>query len=206
MKKTKDQSMLPGIAKGKKAKQSMKARGVQTMIRVLNDNHIEFSNMSDNKANILISVNAIIISVILSVLIRRLEMEPHLTIPTFLFLLTALTTIVIAILATRPKVSTAEFTRADIENRKANLMFFGNFYKMPPEDFDWGMQEMMKDPEYLYGNMTKDIYHLGGVLARKFKLVSIAYTVFMIGLIVSVVAYAFAIMFAQSGSSGPTPV
>ena len=34
----------------------------------------------------------------------------------------------IAILATRPKVTEGKFTRADIEEKRSNLLFFGNFY------------------------------------------------------------------------------
>ena len=196
----------PVIADTKKSVASVKARGIQTMLRVFNDNHVEFSNMSDNKANILISVNAIIISIILTVMLRRLEVDPHLTIPTLLFLLTSLATIILAILSTRPKVSTGPFTREDIMAHKVNLMYFGNFHKSTLEDFEYGVREMMTDPEYMYGSMIKDVYYLGGVLARKFKLVNIAYTVFMFGLIISIVGYVLAILLAKPVTTGPTPL
>ena len=85
------------------------ARGIQTMLRLTSENHLKLSDLADGKANILISVNAIIISVILSVLVRKLEVEPHLTIPTLLFLLSSISTIVVAILATQPKVRPGQF-------------------------------------------------------------------------------------------------
>ena len=201
-----DKSNPPVIADSKKSVASVKARGIQTLLRVINDNHIEFSNMSDNKANILISVNAIIISIILSVMLRRLEVDPHLTLPTLLFLLTSLTTIILAILSTRPKVSSGLFSREDIHARQVNLMYFGNFHKSTDEDFEWGMREMMTDPEYLYSSMIKDIHHLGKVLARKFKLVNIAYTIFMFGLIISILGYILAIAFSRPATTGPTPL
>jgi hypothetical protein len=196
----------PVIADTKKTVNSVKTRGIQTMIRVINDNHVEFSNMSDNKANILISVNAIIISIILTVMLRRLEVDPHLTIPTLLFLATSLTTIILAILATRPKVTSGLFNREDILARKVNLMYFGNFHKSTVEDFEFGVREMMTDPEYLYGNMIKDVYYHGSVLARKFRLVNIAYTIFMSGLILSIVGYVLAILLAKPPATGPTPL
>lgn len=201
-----DEATPPHIADSKKALNSVKTRGIQTMMRVINDNHVEFSNMSDNKANILISVNAIIISIILTVMLRRLEVEPHLTIPTMLFLLTSLSTIILAILSTRPKVSSGLFKREDILARRVNLMYFGNFHKSEVDDFEWGMREMMADPEYLYTSMIKDIYYLGGVLARKFRLVNIAYNIFMFGLIISIVGYVLAIVFAKPVNIGPTPL
>lgn len=54
------------------------------------------------------------------------------------------------------------------------------------------MNEMMKDREFLYGSMIKDFYYLGKVLGRKYKYLRICYTIFMFGLIISVVAYAVA--------------
>ncbi len=176
-------------------------KGIQTMLRLTSENHMRLSEMADNKANILISVNAIIISVILSVLIRKIEVDKHLAIPTFIFLATALTTIVISILATRPKITNGNFTREDILNRKTNLLFFGNFFKSELEEYKWGMSTMMKDPNYLYGTLVDDIYYLGKVLGRKYKLVRIAYNVFMIGIIVSAFAFILAISFNRSAPS-----
>jgi predicted metal-dependent HD superfamily phosphohydrolase len=177
-----------------KRKNSFITRGIQTMLRLTSENHVELSNMADGKASILISVNAIIISVILSVLIRRIEVDTHLTIPTFIFLASSLTTIIIAIMATRPKISTGNFSREDILNKSTNLLFFGNFYKTKVKDYQWAMNTMMRDPDYLYSSLIMDIHQLGVVLARKYKLIRLAYTVFMIGLLISVLAFMFAIM------------
>jgi Family of unknown function (DUF5706) len=57
---------------------------------------------------------------------------------------------------------------------------------------------MMKDTDYLYGSLIKDIYTLGTVLARKYKLVRLAYNVFMIGIIISVLAFAVAYYMSQA--------
>ena len=59
-------------------------RGVETMFRLTSKNHLDLSNMADNKANIMISINSIILSVIVSVLIRKLEEYPHLIVPTLI--------------------------------------------------------------------------------------------------------------------------
>jgi len=177
-----------------KQKNSLVGRGIQTMLRLTSGNHLELSRMADGKASILISVNAIIISVILSVLIRRIEVERHLTIPTFLFLASSLTTIIIAIMATRPKISTGNFSREDILHKNTNLLFFGNFYRSQLSEYKWAMNTMMRDPDYLYSSLIMDIHQLGVVLARKYKLIRLAYTVFMIGIFVSVIAFIVAIM------------
>lgn len=169
-------------------------RGVETMFRTTSKNHLELSAMADNKANIMISVNTIILSVVVSVLIRKLNEYPNLIIPTIMLVVVCLSTIVLAILATRPNVSSGVFTDDDVLSRKTNLLFFGNFHKMKLDRYDWAMKEMMKDAEYLYGSMIKDIYFLGVVLGKKYKLLRLCYTTFMIGFVLSILAFVCAML------------
>ncbi|MDQ3019313.1 MAG: DUF5706 domain-containing protein [Bacteroidota bacterium] len=169
-------------------------RGIETMFRNTVRTHVEFSGMADNKANIMISINTLIIGAIVTILIRKLDVNPQLTIPTFMLLLVSLICIVFGVLVTRPKVTEGRFTKDDIHNKKTNLLFFGNFYNMDLKDFEWGMNQMMNDKEFLYGSMIKDFYFLGQVLGRKYRYLRICYTIFMFGLIASVIAYIIAFM------------
>ena len=182
---------------------SFTTKGIQTMLRLTSENHLKLSDMADHKANILISVNSIIISVILGVLLRKLEESPYLTVPTIIFLIVAVTTIVISILATMPKVSGGNFSEQDVLSKKTNLLFFGNFYKAPFEKYDKSMRTMMRDPDYLYGSLIKDIYNLATVLGRKYRLIRLAYSIFMIGIVVSVIAFGIAaFIYNNSAPSG----
>ena len=166
-------------------------RGIETMFRVTLNNHTKLSQIADSKANILLSVNAIIISIALSTLIPKLDSprNAHLVIPSFVMIMFSVACIILAIMSTRPKVSSGTFTRKEIEEKKVNLLFFGNFYKMPLEEYLWAMKEMMNDRQYLYDTMIKDLYYLGIVLNRKYKLLRLTYTVFTIGIIASVIAF-----------------
>jgi hypothetical protein len=107
------------------------------------------------------------------------------------------------VFVTRPNVTSGLFTKEDIESKKTNLLFFGNFFKMPLTDFQWGMDKMMSDKEYLYGSMVKDFYFLGQVLGRKYKYLRICYTIFMYGLIISVLAYTIAFILNPEHQSKP---
>lgn len=178
----------------KKDKVEKPDRGIDTLFRVTLGNHTRLSGIADSKANILLSVNAIIISIALSSIIPKLDSpkNAHLVVPTFIMLMSSVITIIFAILSTRPKVTSGFFTRDDVEAKKVNLMFFGNFYKMPLEDYDWAMNEMMKDRDYLYLTMIKDLYYLGLVLQRKYNLLRIAYNFFMFGIIITVIAFVIA--------------
>lgn len=170
-------------------------RGIETLFRITSRNHVDFSSMADNKANIMISVNAIMMSILFSVLFRRFEEYPNLIIPAIILSVVCTTTVIFAVLATRPNLTEGVFTKEDILKRRTNLLFFGNFHKMPLSDYEWGVNQLMNDRDFLYGSMIRDIYFLGKVLGRKYFLLRISYTVFMFGLILSVIAFGVAVFF-----------
>ena len=182
-----------------KYKNESSERGVQTLFRVALRNHIKLSDIADTKANILLSVNAIIISLILSNLISKLDnpTNDYLIVPTIIFVIFSVTSVILSIVATRPNVTRGEFTKKDVEDKKVNLLFFGNFHKMKLREFEWAIEEMLKDKDYIYSSLSKDLYFLGKVLSRKYRILRITYTIFMIGLIVSVLA--FAVSFKTQG-------
>jgi len=175
-------------------KEKLPGRGVESMFRLTARNQINLSSIADNKANILISINSIVLTVLLTVGVGKISDNPTFTIPAVIFIATSLITITFAILSTRPKISSGKFTKEDIFNQKVNLLFFGNFYNMKYDEYEWAIKEMMKDDNYLYSNMIKDQYSLGKVISQKYKLLRIAYTIFMFGLILSVVSAALVLI------------
>lgn len=179
-------------------------RGVETMFRNVMRTHVEFSALADNKANIMISVNTLLLTAIIAILARKLDSNPHLIIPTVIITIASLTTLVFATIVTRPKITSGIFTKEDIEKKRANLLFFGNFYKMDLKNFEWGMTELMTDRNYLYGSMIKDFYFLGQVLGQKYRYLRICYNIFMYGLILSVLAFTIAIILYEGATDlGP---
>ncbi|MEO6549996.1 MAG: Pycsar system effector family protein [Ferruginibacter sp.] len=183
------------VKKKKKEISERPDKGIETMFRVAATNHQRLSDMSDNKAHIMISVNSIIISVIIGLVIRKLEASPNIIIPTLMLLTGSLCAIVFAVLATRPKIPNGLFSKAQVDNKTVNLLFFGNFYRMDFSDYYDGMLKVMADREFLYGSLTRDIYSQGKVLGNKYKLLRISYTIFMYTLIVSIIAFAIATIF-----------
>jgi predicted metal-dependent HD superfamily phosphohydrolase len=169
-------------------------RGIETMFRTTSHNHILLSSMADNKSNILITINSIILSVVVSVLVRKLEDNEYLIIPTVLLVTVCLSTMVFAILATRPNISRGKFNREDIKNKRTNLLFFGNFHGMEIENYEWAMKEMMRDADYLYGSLIKDIYYLGKVLGKKYKYLRLSYNIFMYGFVVAILSFVIAML------------
>ena len=183
----------------KKEKAEKTEREATAVFRIMASNQANLSHMADNKAHIMISVNSIILSIVISVLGKQLEEHTNLVVPTILLVIVCVGAIVFSILATRPNVTTGKFTREDIQTKKTNLLFFGNFFKMSLTDYDWAMQEMLNDKQYLYSSMIKDNYFLGVVLAKKYKYLRISYTIFMYGIIISMLAFAIFFVLPEPG-------
>lgn len=165
------------------------AKGVETMFKSSYRVHIDLSSLADAKANILISINGIIISIIIASISPKIDTNPWLLIPTSILLLTCLVSIIYAVRAARPRVSSTLLTLDDIRANRANILFFGHFVNLSQEDYLTGMMEILQRPDVLYSQMTRDIYGLGSVLMRKFELLRVAYTVFMIGLTIGILSF-----------------
>ena len=168
---------------------------IQTYFRTNYRNHINLSAIADNKANIMISVNAILISVIISILSYRniSQTQPMVLLPVVIFLATGLSSLICAVLAIRPKVTSSNQGPIKMEEAKKNVIFFGNFINLNLEQFEEAMDTVLRDSELLYGNMTRDLYFLGKVLDKKYRFLTMSYNIFMIGFAATVITFMIAL-------------
>jgi E3 ubiquitin-protein ligase DOA10 len=185
------------LSNAEKTRKYKLEKGAEALLRVTLRNHMDLSDMADRKASLLITINTLVISVVGSVLYTRLWENATLIPPTILIVGTALVTIILAILSTRPKISKGRFTTRQVQNKAVNLLFFGNFHKMSLKEFQWATDEMLHDREYMFDAITQDIHSLGVVVARKYKLLHMAYNVFMYGLILTIVAFVISFLLAD---------
>ena len=173
----------------KKAKGPGTNRGVETMFRAAYRVQMELTALADNKANMMISINGIIISIIIAAVSPKLDANPWLILPSTVFLVGTLISIVFSILAARPRISTQPITLQDLENSKGNILFFGNFANLSPDHFQQGMLELMQDRRVMYETMIDNNYGIGVVLKKKFALLKVAYTCFMMALVLGVLSF-----------------
>jgi HD superfamily phosphodiesterase len=166
-------------------------RAIQTLFRTTLRNHLKLSDIADTKANILLSVNAIIVSLALANLIPKLGnvTNKHLLWPTLILVLFSVASIILSIMATKPNVTNGEFTDEQVEKREVNLLFFGNFHKMPFEKYKTSLMSTIQDKEEIYEALIKDLWFLGMVLNRKYMLLRWTYTIFMMGIVISVASF-----------------
>ncbi len=164
-------------------------RAVQTLFRTTIKNHYTLREMVDRKANIMITVNSIILSVVISGMASREVDHDLYYIPIITLAVCAAFSIFFAIMSTRPNKTQGQFTEEEIRSKQGNLLYFGNFHDMSPRDFEWGMLQMLNDSDYLYGSMIRDLYYLGIVIQKKFRHIRISLNIFLGGMITSLILY-----------------
>jgi predicted metal-dependent HD superfamily phosphohydrolase len=184
-------------------------RGIETMFRTMYSNHMKLSDMADKKAAMMIQLNAVILSVIITYFGAKSSSlavtggtsfirNPILAVPMGILLLTALCSVTSAILSAQPDVTSFKWLKRNPEiatNRRVNLLFFGQFTKLSLQHFQEGMRELMRQKDTLYNNMVTDVYYLGEVLDRKYKLLRVSYSIFMVGLILTALSFAIVLAY-----------
>ena len=164
-------------------------RSAQMMFKTALRNHMDLSNLADNKANIMLSVNALIVTIAVPMAAGYVNDAPHLMVPVIILLLTCLVSMIFATLATRPIPMTGLTSQDDIKQGRSNLFFFGNFYRMSINEYDEGMNAIIKEDENLESAIKRDLYFLGRSLGKKYNQLRICYNLFMIGVVLSVVFF-----------------
>jgi hypothetical protein len=184
-----------------KLKDNSPQRAIQSLYRIELRNHIKLSDIADTKANILLSVNAIIISLLLSNLLPKLDTptNSYLIYPTVIFILFSIASMIMSVLATRPKVDNTDLVEEEIKKKDTNFLFFGNFHTMELNDFKSKLKNIIKNKESIYDSLTMDLYYLGKVLQHKYTLLRWTYTIFLVGVILSVVAFGIALKYYGMG-------
>lgn len=160
---------------------------IQTYFRANYANHIRLSAIADNKAHIMISVNSILLSVAISLLTYQTftNRNPLFILPIILFLVTSLSSLIYAVLSSKPRVTSF----MPHPQQPASPVFFGNFIHLSLDQYEAAVDEMLRDGRLLFGNMARDLYFLGHVLDKKYKLLTYSYTIFMMGFVATVGAF-----------------
>lgn len=164
-------------------------RGIETLFRTQYPMHMDLSSLADSKSNIMISINGLMVSILLGSLSSKIDSNPLLFVPTTVLTLGCLVSLIFAVLAAMPRVTTGTLTLDQARRDKMNLLFFGNYTRMSRKEYLEGMTELVQQKSDLYTSMMEDIYSLGGVLQRKFSLLRISYFAFVAGLVLGVVLY-----------------
>lgn len=168
------------------------SKSAQTQFKTALRNHIDLSAIADNKANTMLSVTSMILSLAIPLLGTQLNEYPNLLYPTIILLIVCVTAITYATLAIRPIVMRGKTSMEDINQKQANLFFFGNFFRMKYADYEDGIKYVVADDELLDSAITRDLFFLGMSLGRKYMFLRRCYNVFMFGMIIAVISFVIA--------------
>jgi predicted metal-dependent HD superfamily phosphohydrolase len=165
------------------------SKSAQTMFKTALRNHIDLSAIADNKANIMLSVNALIITFALPLLGKEIASNRILLYPTILLLTVCVVSMIFATLATRPISMKGYSSMESILAKKSNLFFFGNYYRMSFEEYEQGMNATVADDTILDTTIMRDLFFLGRTLGFKYAHLRKCYTIFMYGIITTVISF-----------------
>jgi len=155
--------------------------GIQTMFRVTYQNHIQLSQLADNKANMLISVNGLMTSVLAAVLAPRLDEATWLLTPAIVLLAGCVPSLVFAVLTVRPRLNRTPITVEQVRANAGNLLFFGQFSGMPLAEFNESMHALIDNPRLLQDSLIRQLWLMGQSLKQKYRFLQVAYALFLLG-------------------------
>lgn len=165
------------------------SKSAQTQLKTALRNHIDLSSIADNKANIMLSVNAIVITVGIPLLIQKSYENHHMILPTAILAGASLISMIFATLSTRPAKMSGVTNPESIQEKKSNLFFFGNFYKMNFDEYEDGMRTVVGNNEILDNSITRDLFFLGKSLGYKYQYLRWCYNIFMFGIALAMIAF-----------------
>lgn len=165
-------------------------RGIETMYKVVFRNQINLSSIADNKANMLIGINAVMLSVLITMfgggaaLGGGLTSDFKIVIPLGILLITAALAMINAVIAARPNIP--KLTKY---HDNLSIFFFANFIKLSKDDFVGKMDNLKTDDASIYSLLAEDIYEHGAVLNKKYLRLKVAYNIFMIGFSIALLSF-----------------
>ncbi|SDR93830.1 Pycsar system effector family protein [Opitutus sp. GAS368] len=145
--------------------------------------HMQLSSMADLKANMLLTMASIVVTLAAPQAMKAGSQAPLLVLIGF-----SLLTILLAAYAVMPKLpfSGRHAAVPDVQSPQFNLLFFGDFIGLTYEQFEEEMEQVMNDPSRVFQVQVREIYTLGVFLAqKKYRYLRLAYMTFILGLFAS---------------------
>jgi len=150
------------------------------LLRTTQQHHVHLSAMADTKANIVITVS----SVVLTLSLGRLG-DPDLRHAMAVLAVFTLLALFLAVIAVLPKYRPLRLPAPDAPlPPQFNLLFFGHFAELSRERFLAEVERAVRPDGSVYATMAKDIYSLGWYLSHhKYRYLRGAYLSFLAGFV-----------------------
>ena len=170
--------------------------GIQTLFRVTYRTQINLIRIADTKANMILGINAMIISVLIGIISstvlfsnNRVVENFELVIPIVAIMLTAIFSSVFAIRAVQPRLIISKKGNLTTPQEKRSLLFFENIYGFALNEYLETMKQILESKTDVYENMIIDIFNQATVLHRKYAKLRTSYIIFLVGFIGSILLF-----------------
>ncbi len=164
-------------------KESFPGRETINLMRTIHQNQTQQITQADQKANILISIVAVVITILSTNLDSIRNFSPPLLALFFLFLIAEFLTIGLGLLVIFPKNISSPFKKKKkAKPIKLNPIFFGTYLQLSEKKFVETMFNNINDLNRVRRLFLVDIYRTGLVLKKKYTLLQYAYGSMILGL------------------------
>lgn len=154
---------------------------VDHALRTVSLNQVQQSAMADVKANIMITVCSIVVTLSAGQLNNPMLVIPVVTLAPF-----ALASLLLAIFAVVPRIKSPATAHGRVDRRDPSfsLLFFGHIAYMPIDDFKRELAWLASEPAVLYDTIARDLYSQAHLLThRKFRYLRWSYLFFIAGIV-----------------------
>lgn len=174
-------------------------RTAELLFKTALRNHISLTQIADNKANIMLSINALILTFALPILVQKTKFLEnwYFVLPVTIIGACCIISIVYAALATQPGKFKGKFAEGHLEDGKGSLFFFGNFYASSLDEYTSAMKKALTNVDRLDDSAILDLYFMGKSLGRKFELLRQCYAFFLAGIIIGSVIFVLGISISK---------
>jgi len=148
-------------------------------------NLVVYSQMADTKANILLSIS----SVLLSISLTKVA-DPRFTASIIALVGFLLITIFLALMTVIPRVQGFRHKKYSVRDPNYSPLFFGSYVDIPYAEYSKDLEEIMNDSDRSYEVMVREIYQAGVYLVNsKYRYIRSGYMFFFTGLIISTLIF-----------------
>ena len=150
---------------------------------------------ADSKAHLLVQVNALMISVLLTFALRTPRQHQLVLLPIGMQLVACLAVIILSLTVTRPKLKDFPGPTSSGHGSAGSLLFFSTYARMELGDYTRQMEYVFGDTDHICSTLVREIFHQSIVLGKKFKFLRLAYMVFLLGTGGSIITSAILVIF-----------
>lgn len=162
--------------------QPQAGHAIDHMLRGGVDTQLALTRLADMKANILITIAALVVTFTLP-----WYTVESLSLPVLMLDIFGIGAIMFSVLASKPRVPKLAPGSATVESRAFTVLFFGNIASLSQEEYEREVGRLVGSPQEIYNHIARNLHGMGTVLQKKYYFLNLAYISFITGILLAIV-------------------